>query len=120
MALALHSAGRKDEALRVAMETQIEALHRYQRSMRNYAAALMESATSGDPATRLKRNSTAFRHGVTSRRARRARLIRCDDHSFTRDSATRPWGPSQPGSIAAIPAAATGRSALTPFRLRAG
>lgn len=40
LALALHSAGRKDEALRVAIEAQIDALPRYQRSMRNYAAAL--------------------------------------------------------------------------------
>lgn len=40
LALALHSAGRKDEALRVAIEAQIDALPRYHRSMRNYAAAL--------------------------------------------------------------------------------
>lgn len=40
LALALHSAGRKDEALRVAIESQIENLPRYRRSMRNYAAAL--------------------------------------------------------------------------------
>lgn len=40
LALALHSAGRKDEALRVAIEAQIGALPRYQRSMRGYAAAL--------------------------------------------------------------------------------
>lgn len=52
LALALHSAGRKDEALRVAIEAQIETLPRYQRSMRNYAAALTESATSDDPVTR--------------------------------------------------------------------
>lgn len=51
LALALHSAGRKDEALRVAIETQIDALPRYQRSMRSYAAALTESAPSGDPTT---------------------------------------------------------------------
>lgn len=44
LALALHSAGRKDEALRVAIEAQIDSLPRYQRSMRNYAAALTESA----------------------------------------------------------------------------
>lgn len=43
LALALHSAGRKDEALRVAIEAQVEALPRYQRSMRNYAAALTET-----------------------------------------------------------------------------
>lgn len=42
LALALHSAGRKDEALQVAIEAQIDALPRYQRSMRNYAAALSE------------------------------------------------------------------------------
>lgn len=42
LALALHSAGRKDEALRVAIEAQIDALPRYQRSMRNYAAALTD------------------------------------------------------------------------------
>lgn len=42
LALALHSAGRKDEALRVALEAQIASLPRYQRSMRNYAAALTE------------------------------------------------------------------------------
>ncbi|QEV99578.1 tetratricopeptide repeat protein [Microbacterium caowuchunii] len=52
LALALHSAGRKDEALRVAIEAQIEALPRYQRSMRNYAAALTEPATPDDPITR--------------------------------------------------------------------
>lgn len=52
LALALHSAGRKDEALRVAIEAQIGTLPRYQRSMRNYAAALTKSATSDDPARR--------------------------------------------------------------------
>ena len=45
LALALHSAGRKDEALRVAIEAQIDALPRYQRSMRSYAAALTDPAT---------------------------------------------------------------------------
>lgn len=45
LALALHSAGRKDEALRVAIEAQIDALPRYQRSMRTYAAALTECTT---------------------------------------------------------------------------
>ncbi|WP_105565443.1 tetratricopeptide repeat protein [Microbacterium halophytorum] len=40
LALALHSAGRKDEALRVALEAQIDALPQYQRSMRAYAAEL--------------------------------------------------------------------------------
>jgi len=44
LALALHSAGRKDEALRVALEAQIDSLPRYQRSMRNYAAALTSPA----------------------------------------------------------------------------
>ena len=42
LALALHSAGRKDEALRVAIEAQIDALPRYQRSMRDYARALTD------------------------------------------------------------------------------
>ncbi|WP_313549961.1 tetratricopeptide repeat protein [Corynebacterium sp.] len=40
VALALHSAGRKDEALRVAIEAQIDNLPRYQRSMRDYAKPL--------------------------------------------------------------------------------
>ena len=44
LALALHSAGRKDEALRVAIEAQLDSLPRYQRSMRSYAAALTEPA----------------------------------------------------------------------------
>ena len=52
LALALHSAGRKDEALRVAIEAQIDSLPQYQRSMRNYAAALTEPATSDDPVIR--------------------------------------------------------------------
>lgn len=42
LALALHSAGRTNEALRVALEAQIDSLPRYQRSMRRYAAALTE------------------------------------------------------------------------------
>lgn len=42
LALALHSAGRKDEALRIALEAQIESLPRYQRSMRAYAAELTD------------------------------------------------------------------------------
>lgn len=42
LALALHSAGRKDEALRVALEAIIPTLPRYQRSMRAYAAALTD------------------------------------------------------------------------------
>ena len=40
LALALHSAGRSDEALRVALEALIPTLPRYQRSMSAYAAAL--------------------------------------------------------------------------------
>lgn len=52
LALALHSAGRKDEALQVSIEAQIEALPRYQRSMRNYAAALTVPANSVEPTTR--------------------------------------------------------------------
>jgi len=48
LALALHSAGRKDEALRVALEAQIDGLPRYQRSMRNYAAALTQASTQAD------------------------------------------------------------------------
>jgi tetratricopeptide (TPR) repeat protein len=42
LALALHSAGRKDEALQVAIEAQIDVLPRYQRSMRHYAADLYD------------------------------------------------------------------------------
>lgn len=52
LTLALHSAGRKNEALQVAIEAQIESLPRYQRSIRNYAAALTEPANSGEPSTR--------------------------------------------------------------------
>ncbi|MDN3494628.1 tetratricopeptide repeat protein [Planococcus sp. APC 4015] len=48
LALTLHSAGRKDEALRVAIEAQIESLPQYQRSMRAYAAALTEPETAVD------------------------------------------------------------------------
>lgn len=44
LALALHSAGRTDEALRVAIEAQIDSLPRYRRSMRAYAAALTPEA----------------------------------------------------------------------------
>lgn len=44
LALALHSAGRKDEALRVAIEAHIDSLPRYRRSMRDYAVALTGSA----------------------------------------------------------------------------
>jgi len=57
LALALHSAGRKDEALRVAIEAQIETLPRYQRSMRNYASALTSKATD----ERTERSSNADR-----------------------------------------------------------
>ena len=49
LALALHSAGQKDEALRVSIDAQIEALPRYQRSIRNYAAALTEPADPDEP-----------------------------------------------------------------------
>ncbi|WP_029150869.1 tetratricopeptide repeat protein [Microbacterium indicum] len=49
LALALHSAGRPDAALRVALEAQIDALPQYRRSMRAYAAALTERV---DPASR--------------------------------------------------------------------
>lgn len=51
LALALHSAGHKDEALRVALEAQLDSLPRYQRSMRAYAAALTEAAAPHDPPT---------------------------------------------------------------------
>ncbi|MGN7192487.1 tetratricopeptide repeat protein [Curtobacterium sp. MCBA15_004] len=40
LALALHSAGRGDEALRVAIEALVPTLPRYHRSVRAYAAAL--------------------------------------------------------------------------------
>ncbi|MPN15867.1 hypothetical protein SDC9_163203 [bioreactor metagenome] len=49
LALALHSAGRKDEALRVAIESQIEFLPQYHQSMREYAAALTDTAPCDDP-----------------------------------------------------------------------
>lgn len=52
LALALHSAGHKDEALRVAIEAQIETLPQYQRSIRNYAAALTASTGPDDLSTR--------------------------------------------------------------------
>jgi tetratricopeptide (TPR) repeat protein len=42
LALALHSAGRADEALRVAIEALEPGLPRYHRSVRAYAAALTE------------------------------------------------------------------------------
>ncbi|WP_204531496.1 tetratricopeptide repeat protein [Arthrobacter tumbae] len=47
-----HSVGRKDEALRITIEAKTETLPRHQRSMRIYAAALTESAASGNPTTR--------------------------------------------------------------------
>ncbi|PPF50230.1 hypothetical protein C5C56_00185 [Rathayibacter sp. AY1D1] len=43
LALALHSAGRVDEALRIALEALAPGLPRYQRSVRAYAAALTDS-----------------------------------------------------------------------------
>lgn len=42
LALALHSAGRHDEAMRVVVEAIEPTLPRYNRSVRNYAAALTE------------------------------------------------------------------------------
>lgn len=42
LALALHSAGRHDEALRIAIEAVEPTLPRYNRSVRAYAAALTE------------------------------------------------------------------------------
>ena len=44
LALALHSAGEHDEALRVVIEAIEPTLPRYHRSVRAYAAALTESA----------------------------------------------------------------------------
>lgn len=43
LALALHSAGRHDEALRVAIEAVEPTLPRYNRSIRAYAAALTDA-----------------------------------------------------------------------------
>ncbi|QZQ56773.1 tetratricopeptide repeat protein [Curtobacterium sp. TC1] len=43
LALALHSAGRHDEALRVAIEAVEPTLPRYNRSVRAYAAALTDA-----------------------------------------------------------------------------
>ncbi|WP_253206243.1 tetratricopeptide repeat protein [Curtobacterium aetherium] len=43
LALALHSAGRQDEALRLALETIEPTMPRYNRSVRAYAAALTEA-----------------------------------------------------------------------------
>jgi hypothetical protein len=45
LALALHSAGRPDEALREAIEGIVPSLPRYQRSLTGYAAALTERDT---------------------------------------------------------------------------
>lgn len=45
LALALHSAGRADEALAVALETLIPQLPRYQRSLAGYAALLREGGS---------------------------------------------------------------------------
>ncbi|QHC56965.1 tetratricopeptide repeat protein [Rathayibacter tanaceti] len=45
LALALHSAGRADDALRVALEALVPTLPRYQRSVRAYAAALTGATT---------------------------------------------------------------------------
>lgn len=51
LALALHSAGRANEALRVAIEAQLDSLPRYERSLRAYAEALTEpEAFDGEPA----------------------------------------------------------------------
>ncbi|WP_291050684.1 tetratricopeptide repeat protein [Herbiconiux sp.] len=47
LALALHSAGRADEALRVAIEAIEPSLPRYHRSVRAYAAALTDPAPAG-------------------------------------------------------------------------
>ncbi|WP_236553607.1 tetratricopeptide repeat protein [Rathayibacter sp. VKM Ac-2803] len=44
LALALHSAGRPDEALRIALEALVPALPRYQRSVTAYAADLAPEA----------------------------------------------------------------------------
>jgi tetratricopeptide (TPR) repeat protein len=46
LALALHSAGRHDEALRVAIEAVEPSLPRYHRSVRAYAAALTDGESS--------------------------------------------------------------------------
>lgn len=65
LALALHSAGRKDEALRVAIEAQIEGLPRYQRSMRAYASALTTGAGGDDPLDTAGLDSTGTRGRAT-------------------------------------------------------
>jgi Tetratrico peptide repeat len=43
LALALHSAGRHDEALRQALEALIPTLPRYLRSLSGYAASLTDN-----------------------------------------------------------------------------
>lgn len=52
LALTLHSAGRTDEALQVALDAQIDTLPRYQRSMRRYSSALTGRAGSGEATAR--------------------------------------------------------------------
>jgi len=49
LALALHSAGRTDEALRVAIEAVEPTLPRYNRSVRAYARALTEHEHAPEP-----------------------------------------------------------------------
>ena len=49
LALALHSAGRPDEALRVAIEALEPTLPQYNRSVRNYARLLTEPDPDPDP-----------------------------------------------------------------------
>lgn len=44
LALALHDAGRPDEALRVALEALVPTLPRYQRSVISYAVALTDGS----------------------------------------------------------------------------
>ncbi|WP_405217069.1 tetratricopeptide repeat protein [Agrococcus sp. Ld7] len=48
LALALHTAGRHDEAMRVVVEAIEPTLPRYNRSVRNYAAALTDPEPSPD------------------------------------------------------------------------
>ncbi|MDM7893183.1 tetratricopeptide repeat protein [Curtobacterium caseinilyticum] len=52
LALALHTAGRADEALRVAIEAVEPTLPRYNRSVRAYAAALTDGSSRQDDAQR--------------------------------------------------------------------
>lgn len=49
LALALHSAGRADEAVATAIEALIPHLSKYQRSLTNYAAALRPQRTPEQP-----------------------------------------------------------------------